>query len=271
MEHAESTSLLRNNFDIGGKRMTVQNRVAVVTGSGSGLGEAIAKMLASNGAKVVVNDLDHEKIKRVVSEIKMNDGEAIGIHADVSNPIDVERLIDGTVTEFGTLDILVNNAGITRVKSLIDTTDEDYEKVMDTNLRAIFLTSKAAAPQMIKQQHGRIINISSRAWLGVPEQSIYAASKAGVIGFTRTLALELAKHQITSNVICPGVVETPSFRSIPEELQKELKSIQLTGNIGQPEDIANGVLFFAADESSFVTGQTIFICGGKSLFQSLSV
>lgn len=251
--------------------MTVQDRVAIVTGSGSGIGEGIVKALAANGAKVIVNDIDMEKIDRVVAEIEEVNGVAFGIKADVTSPEEVKALIDGTVNKFGRLDILVNNAGIAIDKTIRRLTIEDWDKVIDTNLKSVFLTSQAAAHHMIPQKYGRIINISSRAWLGFPGQSNYSASKGGVISLTRTLALELAKHQITSNVICPGIIETPMFRSQPQEVIDNLLKIQPTRSIGKPEDIANGVLFFAANESSYITGQTFFICGGKSLYSSLSV
>lgn len=251
--------------------MSVNERVAIVTGSGSGIGEATVKLLASNGAKVVVNDLDQEKIDRVVSEIKANNENVIGIKADVTNPEDVKRLIDTTVEEFGNLDILVNNAGINWIKPFQEYSLEEFTKLMDINLKSVFLTCQAAAPYMMEQEYGRIINISSRAWLGLENQSVYSAAKAGVLGWTRTLALELAKHQITSNAICPGPVNTPLFKSLPEKEIQILSSTQPVRFIGDPEDLANGVLFFASDESSYITGQVFYIDGGKSLYQSLSV
>jgi NAD(P)-dependent dehydrogenase (short-subunit alcohol dehydrogenase family) len=251
--------------------MSVNDRVAVITGSGSGIGESIAKMLASNGAKVIINDLDQEKIDRVVADIKEKNGTAIGIMADVTNPEEVKNMIENSVGEFGRLDILVNNAGIARDKTIRGLSLEDWDKVIDTNLKSVFLTCQAAAHHMIDQKYGRIINISSRAWLGFQGQSNYSASKGGVVSLTRTLALELAKHQITSNVICPGLIDTPLLRSAPQKVIDNLIKLQPTRSVGKPEDIANGVLFFAADESSYITGQTFFICGGKSLFSSLSV
>lgn len=263
--------LLQTSVIQGGKGMSVNDRVAIVTGSGSGIGEGIAKMLSSNGAKVVINDIDQKKIDQVVSEIKEENGEAIGIKADVTSPEEVKNLIDDTVKHYGKLDILVNNAGITRDKTIRGLSVENWDKVIDTNLKSVFLTCQAAAHHMINQKYGRIINISSRAWLGFPGQSNYSASKGGVVSLTRTLALELAKHQITSNVICPGLVDTPLLQSAPQEKRDNLMKLQPTKTIGKPEDIAYGVLFFAADESSYITGQTLFIGGGKSLFSSLSV
>jgi NAD(P)-dependent dehydrogenase (short-subunit alcohol dehydrogenase family) len=249
----------------------VEGRVALVTGSGSGIGEEIAKKLAFEGAKVVINDLDQEKIDRVVSEIKERNSEVIGIEADVTDSEAVKEMIDKTAENFGGLDILVNNAGIARDKTIRGLAIEDWDKVIDTNLKSVFLTCQSAAHHMIAQKYGRIINISSRAWLGFPGQSNYSASKGGVVSLTRTLALEMAKHQITSNVICPGLIDTPLLQSAPEKVKENLMKLQPTKIIGKPEDIAYSVLFFASDESSYITGQTLFVGGGKSLYSSLSV
>ncbi len=251
--------------------MGVRDRVAIVTGSGSGIGEGIAKMLAAQGAKVIINDLDQGKIDRVVSEIQADGSIAVGIKADVTRPDEVKELIDGAVEKFGRLDILVNNAGIARDKTIRGLTLRDWDDVIDTNLKSVFLTCQAAAHYMIPQKYGRIINISSRAWLGYPGQANYSASKGGVVSLTRTLAMELAKHQITSNVICPGIIETPLLMSAREEVRENLMKLQPTKIIGKPEDVAYAVCFFASDETSYITGQTLFVCGGKSLFSSLSV
>lgn len=250
--------------------MTVKDRVAVVTGSGSGIGEAIVKMLASRGAKVVINDLDQKLIDQVVTNIHEEGGIAIGIKADVTSQEDVNNMINLTIKKYGRLDILVNNAGISLVKKVTESTIEDWDRVIDTNLKSMFITSKLASPHMINQNYGRIINISSRAWLGLEDFSIYSTSKGGVVSLTRSLALELGKHGITTNTICPGIVSTPLFESTPENTKNQLKSTQPTRRIGKPEDIARGVLFFAEDESDYITGQTLFICGGRSIFSSLT-
>jgi NAD(P)-dependent dehydrogenase (short-subunit alcohol dehydrogenase family) len=251
--------------------MSVNGRVAVVTGSGSGIGEGIAKYLAAGGAKVVINDVDQEKIERVVSEIKRNDGTAIGVRTDVTNPEEVKQMISQTVDEFGRIDILVNNAGIGRDKTIRNITLDEWDLVLDTNLKSVFLTCQAASHYMIEQQYGRIINISSRSWLGFRGQASYSASKGGVVSITRTLALELAKYKITANTICPGVINTPLLQSNSDEVKENLLKLQPTRTFGEPKDIAYGVAFFASDDSSYITGQTLFICGGKSLFSSLSV
>ena len=251
--------------------MNVKNRVVLVTGSGSGIGEGIIKRLAQEGARVVVNDLDPNKVEKVVGEIKEAGGDAIGYTANVIDKCQVQSMMDYIVHEWGRIDILVNNAGVSRDKSFLKLKEEDWDIVLDVNLKSVFLCSQAAALIMKEQKFGRIINISSRAWLGWYAQSNYSASKGGVVSLSRTLALELGKYGITVNCICPGLVDTPLFQSFGPEVIERLMKAQPTGTIGKPKDIAWGILFFAADESSYVTGQTIFICGGKSLFATPSV
>ena len=253
--------------------MGVQNRVAVITGSGQGIGEAIAYELASQGAKVVINDINQERMEFVVNAINAEWGAntAIGILADITIPDQAKYLIDEAVSHFLRIDILVNNAGIARDKTIRGLSVEDWDKVLDTNLKATFLTCQAASHHMIKQKFGRIINISSRAWLGFKGQSNYAASKGGIISLSRTLALELAKYQITVNAVCPGIIQTPLFDGNPQEVKDNLMKLQPTRSIGKPKDIGYSVSFLASDESSYITGQTLYVCGGKSLFSSLSV
>ncbi len=251
--------------------MKVQDRVALVTGSGGGIGEVVAKTLAQNGAKVVVNDISNENVLRVAEEIKSAGGEALGIVADISKRDQVQSMIKSTVEKFGRIDILVNNAGIAKDKGFLKMTEEDWDSVINVNLKGMFNTCQAAIANMRENKYGRIINISSRAWLGWPGQANYSASKGGVVSLSRTLALEMAKHKITVNCIAPGIIRTPLFDQLPEETQKNLLALQPVGRMGKPDDIAYGVMFFASDDSSYVTGQTIFICGGKSIYSSLSV
>lgn len=249
--------------------MEFNQRVAMITGSGSGIGEGVAKKLSTFGVKVVINDVDQAKVDRVVGEIKASGGEAIGIVTDITKIEQVEAMFKEIVDKFGKIDIVVNNAGIAIDKSLRKLTVEDWDVVLNVNLKGMFLVCKVAAELMGAQSYGRIVNISSRAWLGGPGQANYSASKGGVVSLTRTLALELGKRGITANCIAPGLIETPLLQSAPEEIKEKLRKAQPTGKIGTPKDIANAVAFFTSDNASYITGQTIFVCGGKSLFANI--
>jgi len=240
--------------------VNVKDRVAIVTGSGQGIGEGIARVLAAAGAKVVVNDLVPEKVDEVASAIG-----AVGHAADVSIVEGVESLVAAALDAHGRVDILVNNVGMARDGYLAKMSEEDWDTVLQVNLKSQFLTCRAVAPHMMEQEYGRIVNISSRAWLGGPGQANYAASKGAVISLTRTLALEMARFGITANVVAPALVDTPLFRGLDEEVQERLVKTIPAKRIGTPEDIGNAVLFLASDEASYVTGQTLYVCGGRSL------
>ncbi len=245
--------------------MNVKDRVAVVTGSGQGIGEGIARVLAGAGARVIVNDLVPEKVDVVVTSLTGAGLDATGHAANVALAEGAESLIGAALEAYGRVDILVNNVGTARDGWLAKMSEEDWDTVLQVNLKSQFLCCRAAAPHMMEQKSGRIINISSRAWLGGPGQANYAASKGAVISLTRTLALEMARYGITANCIAPALVDTPLFRGLKEEVQERLVKTIPARRIGTPEDIGNAALFLASDEASYVTGQTIYVCGGRSL------
>jgi len=249
--------------------MNVRGRTAIVTGSGSGIGEGIAKMLARAGARVCVTDLFADRVERVVAEIRADGGQVIGVEADVSKAEQVDELCQRVVEEFGRIDILVNNAGIIAAEVDIDQMPEEtWDRIINVNLKSQFLCCRAAVRYMKQQRYGRIVNIVSRSWLGGAGIANYAASKGGVIGLTRSLAMELGHYGITANCVSPTLVITPLFLGMPkEEQERDLRRAkqQPIPRLGKPEDIAYGVLFFAADEADYITGQHLYIGGGADL------
>ncbi|MBM7665126.1 3-oxoacyl-[acyl-carrier protein] reductase [Solibacillus kalamii] len=244
--------------------MGLAGKCAVVTGASRGIGRAIALQLASEGAKVVVNYSGSEqKAQEVVEEIKANGGEAIAVQANVADTDSVQNLMKTALDTYGSIDILVNNAGITRDNLLMRMKDDEWDDVINTNLKGVFLCTKAVTRQMMKQRAGRIINISSIVGVaGNAGQANYVAAKAGVIGLTKTTAQELASRNILVNAIAPGFITTEMTEGLPEDLKEGmLKQIPLA-KLGQPEDIAKAVVFFASDSSNYITGQTLQIDGG---------
>lgn len=243
-------------------------RTAIVTGSGRGIGAAIAKVLGRKGAKICVADLIPER-DEVAAEITSAGSQAIAVRADVTNEGDVRNAVMKTVDAFGRVDILVNNAGIYPLHSFDEITKEDWDRVINVNLTSQFLWTSAVVPVMKAQGGGKIVNISSvtgpiLGWSGSVLH--YAASKAGVVGFTRSAALALAPHKITINAVTPGVIGTEQLKSIgtTEELNALTSMIPL-GRMGRPEDVANTVAFLASDEASYITGATIVVDGAYSL------
>ncbi|WP_055075181.1 3-oxoacyl-[acyl-carrier-protein] reductase [Pseudanabaena sp. 'Roaring Creek'] len=241
----------------------LEGQVAIVTGASRGIGRAIAVALASEGAKVVVNYASSASAaEEVVAEIKTQGGEAIAIHADVSQESQVDSLIKSAIDTWGRMDILVNNAGITRDTLLLRMKLEDWQSVIDLNLTGVFLATRAASKIMLKQKSGRIINIASVAGqMGNPGQGNYSAAKAGVIGFTKTVAKELASRGITVNAVAPGFIATDMTADL-KNTDDILKFIPL-GRYGQPEEIAGMVRFLAADPAAaYITGQVFNVDGG---------
>lgn len=244
--------------------MGLEQKCAVVTGASRGIGRAIALELASQGAKVVVNYSGSEqKALDVVAEIVENGGEAIAVQANISDNDSVQALMKKALDTYGSLDILVNNAGITRDNLLMRMKEDEWDDVINTNLKGVFLCTKAVTRQMMKQRAGRIINISSIVGVaGNPGQANYVAAKAGVIGLTKTTAQELASRNILVNAIAPGFITTEMTNGLPEELKEAmLKQIPLA-KLGQPEDVAKAVAFFASSNANYITGQTLHIDGG---------
>lgn len=244
--------------------MELEGRTALVTGASRGIGRAIALYLAELGAQVAVNySSSEQRALEVVEAIKEKGGRAIAVKADVSNPQEVEAMFERVLEEFGDLDILVNNAGITRDGLLIRMKQEDWDAVLDTNLKGVYNCSKAAAKIMIKKRSGKIINISSVVGVtGNAGQANYAAAKAGIIGFSKAIARELAPRNIQVNVVAPGFIETDMTAALPESVRQEmLKQIPL-GRYGDPMDVAYVVGFLASDKSQYITGQVIHVDGG---------
>lgn len=240
---------------------------ALVTGASRGIGRAIALRLAAEGASVAVNYHSGEnEAASVVSEITASGGSAIAFQASVASAEEANRLVDATVEALGGIDILVNNAGITRDNLLMRLSEDDWDAVLDTNLKGAFFCTKAAIRPMLRQRSGRIVNMSSIvAITGNPGQANYAAAKAGLIGFTKTIAREVASRGITVNALAPGFIETQMVAAIPEDLRKQILERIPLGQFGTPDDVARSVVFLASDDGAYITGQVIGIDGGLSL------
>lgn len=241
------------------------SQVAIVTGGAKGIGLGIASALARTGYRIVLFDLDRESLNDATRLLSESGTDVLGMPVDVTSSESVNQAVDAVATQFGRIDVLVNNAGIVKDKRITKMSDEDWDSVIDVNLKSQFLCCRAVLKHMVPEQFGRIVNISSRAWLGGIGQANYSAAKGGVVSLTRSLALEWASAGITVNAIAPGIVDTPLFRKFDEALQDRLKKSVPVQRIGTPDDIAQAVLFFAAKDSSYITGQTLYVCGGRSL------
>lgn len=242
-------------------------RTAIVTGGSRGIGRAVCVALAKQGVQVVVNYCHGEQAaNETVALCEQAGVKAIAVQADVSTVEGVKKLFEEAVSAFGRVDILVNNAGITRDNLILRLSEEDFDKVLDTNLKSAFLCCKEAARRMVRQRYGRIINLSSVVALrGNAGQTNYAASKAGLIGLTKSLARELASRNVTVNAVAPGFIMTDMTAALPEAVQAEMCKGIPAGRAGQPEDVANAVTFLAAEQSSYLTGQVLCVDGGMAM------
>lgn len=238
-------------------------RFALVTGAAKGIGKAITDKLISENYLVLAIDVD---VRNGIKLITQHGNEKIQFaKADISNEKTVKLLFEKIVKKFGRIDVVVNNAGIIRDNMIWKMSAEDFDAVVQINLKGVWLMCREAAKIMKEQKSGRIINIASRAWLGNRGQSNYAASKAGVVALTRVLALELGKYNVLVNAVAPGLIDTPLTRKLEKSVLQKLVEAQPTKTIGKPEDIANVVSFLASEKTQFITGQTIYVDGGKSI------
>lgn len=244
--------------------MHLGGKVAIVTGASRGIGRAVALKLAQAGAKVVINYAGNVKAaEEVLESIQHLNGEAILVQGDVSKASDMEGLIKQTLEQFGRIDILVNNAGITRDNLLMRMKEDDWDAVLNTNLKGVYYCTKAVAKIMMKQRYGKIVNMTSVVGVtGNAGQSNYAAAKAGVIGFTKSMAKELASRNITVNAVAPGFIATDMTKNLPDAVKETMAGEIPLARLGQPDDIGNAVLFLASDFSSYITGQTLHVDGG---------
>jgi len=241
----------------------LKDQVAVVTGSGRGIGRAIAEKLMAHGARIVISDINEELCNQTTAELQSQGAEVIGVACNVTQSESVDKMVEAVTAKWGRIDILVNNAGITRDSLIMRMTEEQWQAVIDTNLTSAFKVSKSVLKVMSKQRYGRIINIASTSGVhGNFGQVNYAAAKAGLIGFTKTVALEYASRNITSNAVAPGFIDTAMTQALGEDIIKGIMDRVPAKRMGTPDDIANAVLFFARPGSSYVTAQVLEVSGG---------
>ena len=243
----------------------LKDKVAIVTGSARGLGAAMARRLAEEGAKVVVTDIQAEAAQATAKALRDDGFAAHCVVADITKAAEVQRLVDETVATFGSVHILVNNAGLPRDKYLVKMSEDDWDIVMNVMLKGAFLASRAVMPHLIQQGWGRVINISSRAHLGNATQANYSAAKAGLIGMAKALAIEEGRYGITVNCIAPGFMETEMVQALAtyEVIKERAVQAQPIKRVGQPRDVADAVAFLASERAGFITGEVIHVTGGR--------
>jgi 3-oxoacyl-[acyl-carrier protein] reductase len=242
--------------------MDLSGKVALVTGSGRGIGKAVAQRLSEAGAIIVINDVS-DAAEATAQEIQASGKQSLFVKGNISLSADVNQMMDKITSTFGRLDILVNNAGISRDQLTVRMTDEEWDAVLNVNLKGVFFCTRSALKLMMKQRWGRIINISSIVGItGNPGQVNYSAAKAGIIGITRTVAREMASRQITVNAIAPGFIETEMTQKLPDKVKEEYNKRIPVGYFGSPRDVAEAVAFFASEEARYITGQVLCVDGG---------
>jgi 3-oxoacyl-[acyl-carrier protein] reductase len=246
-----------------GNPLKLAGKVALVTGAAQGIGKAVALLLARNGADIVVSDINLEKAEETAKEVQALGRKALATKVDVATLGDVEKMVEAILAQFGKVDILVNNAGIARDKLILRMSEDDWDAVLNINLKGTFNCTKAVVRHMSKQKSGKIVNIASVVGeMGNAGQGNYAASKAGVIGFTKTIAREFAKRGINVNAIAPGYIETPMTDALPDKAKEELKRLIPMDRLGKPEDVAEAVLFLVSESANYITGQVLNVNGG---------